>query len=309
MNNLKNIWVFIETSDNQPKRVSLELLAKAQKLASEIGIKAIPVVYPDGSTLSAASISNGLKAAIEKESPALLLMGSTALGKDVSALLSASMNLGIASDCTDVMYRDTEQDFLFIRPTFDGKLYASISLKSSPQIGTFSTGTFPLEDDAPDVLENALTLSIDDSDTSTLKSQLLEFIQDSSLAQANIEEASVLVSGGKGLGSAEGFNLLRELAGLLGGSIAASRAAVDEGWISREYQVGATGKTVTPKIYFACGISGAVAHVAGMKDAETIIAINTDASAPIFDIAHYGIVGDLHKVIPELISIIKSLKG
>ncbi len=143
----------------------------------------------------------------------------------------------------------------------------------------------------------------------TSRVNFLEFIEDSGLAESNIEEASILVAGGRGVGSAEGFELLRELARLLGGNIAASRAAVDEGWISRDYQVGATGKTVAPKIYFACGISGAVPHIAGMKESDTIIAINTDPRAPIFDIAHYGIVDDLHKVIPELIERIKAAKA
>ena len=308
MTNLKDIWVFIEMSENQPKRVGLELLGKARKLADEIGVKAIPVISPNSNTPSPSDTAHSLAAAAKEQKPSLILIGGTPFGKEVMAIVSASLGIGVAAGCTDIMYRETSDDFLFIRPTFDGKLYASISLKSSPQIGTFATGSFPLEGEIPSIEPNLLKLSYDNSPASCLDSRFISFIKDEALANANIEEASILVSGGKGVGSAEGFQPLRELAALLGGNIAASRAAVDEGWISKDYQVGATGKTVTPKIYFACGISGAVAHVAGMKEAKTIIAINTDAGAPIFDIAHYGIVGDLHKVVPELIKVIKSMK-
>ena len=297
----------MEMSENEPKLVSLELLAKARELAEESGSRAIPVICPNASEHSPETIINALKTAIEEGCPSALLFGSTPLGREVSAGLSAVMNLGIASDCTNVIYRESDTDLLFIRPAFDGKLYASVSLDTSPQLGTFSTGIFPLKDDAPDIQTNARTLSLA-SDENAVRARLVKFIEDAGLADSNIEEASILVAGGRGVGSAEGFDKLRELALLLGGNIAASRAAVEEGWISRDYQVGATGKTVTPKIYFACGISGAVPHVVGMKDSETIIAINTDPTAPIFDVAHYGIVGDLHKVIPELIEIFKQTK-
>lgn len=307
MGKFNDIWVFIEMSGNEPKSVSLELLSKAADLASEADSHAVPVICPNASNHSPETIINALKDAIEEAAPSALLFGATPLGKEVSAGLSAMMNLGIASDCTNVIYRSSEDDLLFIRPSFDGKLYASISLATSPQIGTFSTGIFPLKDEAPDIQANARILSLA-SDETDAKARLIKFIEDEGLADANIEEASILVSGGRGVGSAEGFDTLCELARLLGGNIAASRGAVEEGWISKDYQVGATGKTVAPKIYFACGISGAVPHVVGMKDSETIIAINTDPSAPIFDVAHYGIVGDLHKVIPELIQILKQAR-
>lgn len=307
MEKFNDIWVFMEMSENVPKPVSLELLAKARELAEESGSRAIPVICPNASEHSPETIINALEAAIKEGCPSALLFGSTPLGREVSAGLSAVMNLGIASDCTNVIYRESDMDLLFIRPAFDGKLYASVSLDTSPQLGTFSTGIFPLKDAAPDIQTDARILSLA-SDKNTVRARLVKFIEDAGLADSNIEEASILVAGGRGVGSSEGFDKLRELARLLGGNIAASRAAVEEGWISRDYQVGATGKTVTPKIYFACGISGAVPHVVGMKDSETIIAINTDSSAPIFDVAHYGIVGDLHKVIPELIEILKQTK-
>ena len=307
MGKLNDIWVFMEISEYELNLGSLELLAKARELADESGSRAIPVICPNASEHSPETIICALKAAIEEDSPSAFLFGSTPLGREVSAGLSAVMNLGIASDCTNVIYRESNADLLFIRPTFDGKLYASVSLDTTPQIGTFSTGIFSLKENTPDIQTNARTLNLA-SDENTVKARLVKFVEDAGLADSNIEEASILVAGGRGVGSAEGFDKLRELARLLGGNIAASRGAVDEGWISRDYQVGATGKTVTPKIYFACGISGAVPHVVGMKDSETIIAINTDPAAPIFDVAHYGIIGDLHKVIPELIEILKQTK-
>lgn len=246
MKKFNDIWVFIEMSNNRPKRVSLELLAKAAELAAEAGSKAVPVICPKTSDYSPAAIIRALKSAIEEAAPSALLFGSTPLGREISAGLSATMNLGIASDCSNVIYRETEADLFFIRPAYDGKLYASISLDNQPQIGTFSTGIFPLQGDAPDFQNDALSLA-PTADDDALKARLVKFIEDAGLADSNIEEASVLVAGGRGVGSAEGFDKLRELARLLGGNIAASRGAVDEGWISRDYQVGATGKTVTPK--------------------------------------------------------------
>lgn len=306
MNKLNDIWVYMDNTNKQTKRVSIELLAKAQEIAKEAGMKAIPVTIPDGKYAPEA-IVNALKSAVVSDNPFAILFGFTSLGKELSAGLTASMDLGIASNCSNIIYRKSENDLMFIRPTYDGKLNATVTLKTYPQIASFSAGTFPVNPDDVDTESYKKILSISD-DLSAIRTHFIEFIESADLANTNIEEADVLIAGGRGVGSAEGFELLKELASLLGGNIAASRGAVDDGYISKDYQVGATGKTVAPKLYIACGISGAPAHTVGMKDSETIIAINTNGSEPIFDVAHYGIVGDLHKVLPELIKILKEHK-
>lgn len=160
MENLMIYGYLLKCLKMQPKRVSLELLAKASELAEEAGVQAIPVICADAADHSPETIISALKDAIEKSAPSAFLFGSTPLGREVSAGLSAVMNLGIAADCTNVMYRESNKDLLFIRPAFDGKLYASVSLDTTPQIGTFSTGIFPLEGNAPDIQANAKTLSL-----------------------------------------------------------------------------------------------------------------------------------------------------
>lgn len=307
MSKFNDIWVFIDETNKSSHRMSLELLSKAQEIAQEANMKAVPVVLPEGSYTSEA-IANALKTSVIAENPFAILFGFTALGKEISSYLTASLNLGIASDCSNIIYRKNENDLMFIRPTFDGKLNATITLKTYPQIASFPAGVFPLGDRSIDIESNKKVLDMSDT-LSKLRNRFIEFLESSDLENTNIEEADVLIAGGRGVGSAEGFDLLRELASLLGGNIAASRGAVDDGYISKDYQVGATGKTVAPKLYIACGISGAPPHTVGMKDSELIVAINTNGSEPIFDVAHYGIVGDLHKVIPELIRIIKEARA
>lgn len=306
MKQFNELWIYMDDTNKQTQRASIELLAKAQKLAKEAGMKAVPVTLPKGSYVPEA-IVRSLKAAVIAENPFALLFGFTPLGKEISAGLSAALDLGIASNCTNIIYRKNENDFMFIRPTYDGKLNATITLKTYPQLASFSAGTFPLGSIIVDTEANKKVLEISE-DSTAIRTRFLECIESAELASANIEEADVLIAGGRGVGSKEGFEMLKELAALLGGNIAATRGAVDDGYISKDYQVGATGKTVSPKLYIACGISGAPAHVVGMKDSETIVAINTNASEPIFDVAHYRIVGDLHQVLPELIKILKERK-
>ena len=308
MSKFNNIWVYIDDTNKQTLRVSKELLVKAQELAKEANMIAIPVKSPKNVNSSDAILKE-LKSSVIRENPFAVFFGSTPLGKELSSGLTASLNLGIASDSSNVIYRKSENDLMFIRPTFDGKLNASITLKTYPQIASFPAGVFPLKNENPDLEANALVLDIPSDLTSILGNRLVEFIEDTNLNDTDIENADVLIAGGRGVGSAEGFELLRELARLLGGNIAASRGAVDDGYISKDYQVGATGKTVAPKLYIACGISGAPPHTVGMKDSEIIVAINTNGSEPIFDVAHYGIVGDLHQILPELIAIIKASRS
>lgn len=307
MNKFNDIWVFMDESDKASYRISIELLSKAQELANEAGMNAVPVYLPAGKFPSEAIIK-AFKDAIIAENPFALLFGFTSLGKELSSGITAVLDLGIASDCSNIIYRKSENDLMFIRPTFDGKLNATITLKTYPQIASFPAGIFPVGNKQVDFETHKKVLNISD-DLSSLKQRFIEFVESSDLENTNIEEADVLIAGGRGVGSAEGFDLLRELAALLGGNIAASRGAVDDGYISKEYQVGATGKTVAPKLYIACGISGAPPHTVGMRDSELIVAINTNGSEPIFDVAHYGIVGDLHKVLPELIAIIKEARS
>ena len=308
MRKFNNIWVYIDETNKQTLRVSEELLVQAKELAKEAGMLAIPVRLaekPDSSD----AILKALKAAVIRENPFAIFFGSTPLGKELSSGLTASLDLGIASDCSNVIYRKSENDLMFIRPTFDGKLNASITLKTYPQVASFPAGVFPLKGNSADFDLNKYILEFPNDLASVLGNRLVEFIEDQELSNTDIENAEVLVAGGRGVGSAEGFELLRELARLLGGNIAASRGAVDDGYISKDYQVGATGKTVAPKLYIACGISGAPPHTVGMKDSELIVAINTNGSEPIFDVAHYGIVGDLHQVLPELIAILKEARS
>lgn len=324
--NHKNIWVLFEVTDSVPKRVSLELMQKASELAAEKNQEAIAVIIaPEPEQAIRAAFSNGaasvialrsnssfegdawiLEKLIDKYAPLVLLIGATNKGRDISAALSARCRIGIASDCTDVMFAG--EAVYWIRPSYDGRLYSNIAIASFPQIGTFRTGTFSRKPETGRT-EGPVIWEEMDIPAAVLLTRLLGFTPDNELAMANLEEADIIVAGGRGVGSKEGFEQLYTLASILGGTVGASRAAVDEGWISRDYQIGATGKTVRPKLYLGFGISGAVPHVAGMKNSDIIVAVNTDPYAPIFEISNYGIVGDLHTVVPVLIKAFREIKG
>ena len=321
----KNVWVFFELLDGAPKRVSLEMMQKAKELASNKDQQAVAIVIdPEPEAAAAKAYAYGADCVIavkqkfffesasyiisrlaEKYEPAIVLIGATTEGRDLAAALSARMNAGIAVECTDVIMEDS--GVYWIRPSYDGKLNTNILIGTYPQIGTFKPGTFKLHD----AVEASGDIVVEEVDVpaAVILTQLLGFTPDDELTKANIEDAEIIIAGGRGVGSAEGFAPLYELAAALGGSVGASRAAVEEGWIAKDYQIGITGKTVSPKLYIGFGISGAVPHVNGMKESDVIVAVNTDPDANIFKFAHYGIVGDLHVVAPLLAKRFKEIKG
>lgn len=314
----KNIWIVYETENAAPKRVCLELTAKAKELAAGRGEKAVAVIVdPEPDTLAEAAFSAGAdeviavkqKTCFEGEAyivgklmadyePLAVLIGSTPRGSDLSGALSARSGAGIAVNCTDII--PTDEGILYIRPSYDGKLNASIQIGTYPSIGTFRAGTFKAAEPAGKT-GGPVTVEDIDVPASVLLTGFLGFRPDDELLKTNIEDADILISGGRGVGSRDGFEPLFTLAKLVGGNVSGSRAAVEEGWIEKDRQVGITGKTVAPKLYIALGISGQTPHIAGMKGSDVIVAVNTNPQAEIFQFADYGLVADLHEVVPELI--------
>ena len=322
----QNIWVFFELSDGRPKRVCLEMMQKAKELAEGSSEKAVAVIIdPEPEEAARAAFEYGadqvltvrqkfffesaayiLEKLAEKYEPRIVMIGATTEGRDLAAAASVRLHAGIASECTDVVI--TGSGVFWIRPSYDGKLNTNISIEEAPMIGTFKPGIFRLGE--PVVGRNGETVEETvDVPAGVLLTQLLGFTPDDELTKANIEDAEIIIAGGRGVGSREGFDQLYELAAALGGSVGASRAAVDEGWIGKDYQIGITGKTVAPRLYIGFGISGALPHVNGMKESDIIVAVNTDPNAPIFSVANYGIVADLNIICPALTRKILEMKG
>jgi len=317
------IWVFIESRHGVIADVSFELLGIGRKLADDRGVDLSGVLLGNNLQSSCDSLIAGgadrvylvddpalgqyredvygriLEQLIRDHKPEVVLAGATAIGRSVIPQVATALGAGLTADCTQLAIRKEDGMLLQTRPAFGGNIMATIECpRSRPQMATVRANVMaPLE---PDTSRKGEIISV------TMKNELfdsavevLETVQ-AETDQVNIQEVEVLVAGGRGLESEEGFAVVRELADELNGALAASRAAVDAGWISYPHQVGQTGKTVCPKLYIACGISGAIQHTVGMQSAKTIVAINRDAEAPIFDIATYGVVGDLFEVVPAL---------
>ncbi|MBF0593257.1 MAG: electron transfer flavoprotein subunit alpha/FixB family protein, partial [Nitrospirae bacterium] len=238
--------------------------------------------------------------------PEIVLAGATALGRSFLPRVATRLRAGLTADCTSLEIEDGSRNLMAIRPAFGGNIMATILCPTArPQMATVRPKV--MKKGKYDTCRSGEIVNVAPP-AIVARTRVADTIKDDSLFTINLQEAEVIVSGGRGLGNAKGFDMLKELAALVNGTVGASRAAVDEGWIQYSHQVGQTGKTVCPKIYIACGISGAVQHMVGMQSSDVIIAINKNPEAPIFNIANYGIVGDVYEIIPLLIKKIKEGK-
>lgn len=330
MEDNKDIWVFAEQRNGKIMNVAYEILGAARRLADKKGCKVYAALLGDGvERLSDSLIQHGadkvcivdnpllknyttsaytdaIEAVIKNFKPEIFLYGATTIGRDLAPRVASRVHTGLTADCTGL---DIDEDGLLlqIRPAFGGNLMATIKCpEKRPQMATVRPGV--MEKLPADLARKGDVIRYNvDLDGKNIRTKILNIVREAKHT-VNLEEAKIIVSGGRGLKEPEGFKLIEELANLLGGVVGASRAAVDSGWISSDHQVGQTGKTVRPELYIACGISGAIQHLAGMSGSRTIVAINKDPNAPIFKVADYGIVGDLYKVIPILIDEIKNAK-
>lgn len=315
------VFVFVQQIDGEISGVSFELIGKGRELAkvlecqvtavllglgisqltgvlSDFGADQVIVVEDQAlETYMTEPYTHAMTQVINRYKPEIVLFGATAIGRDLAPRVSARVHTGLTADCTGLEIDPESGCLMMTRPAFGGNIMATIVCpEHRPQMATvrpgvmkresgiFGTGCRVEQVDLPDLTDH-------------VNVEIVEIIKKVS-KKMDIMDAKVLVSGGRGIGRAEGFRQLEELAGVLGGTVASSRAAVDAGWVEKDRQVGQTGKTVRPSLYIACGISGAIQHLAGMEEADIIIAINKDPSAPIFEVADYGVVGDVNTVIP-----------
>ena len=335
----KGVYVFAEQVDNKLSGIAFELLGKAKDLAADLNAevaavligsevkgladelaaygadKVIVVDDPELKEYRTEPYAHALASVIEKYKPEIMLVGATAIGRDLGPRVSARVQTGLTADCTQLEIGDfpinpvagkeqKHNQLLMTRPAFGGNTIATIACPDNrPQMATVRPGVMQkiakIEGAKANVEEFNPGFTPDNKYV-----EIMEVVKSVS-ETVDIMDAKILVSGGRGVGSAENFKILEDLAEALGGEVSCSRAVVDNGWKAKDLQVGQTGKTVRPQVYFAIGISGAIQHVAGMEESDLIIAINKDETAPIFDVADYGIVGDLNKIVPELTKQIK----
>ena len=329
----KDLWVFVETNeDGTAKNVGIELLTPGKMMAGKQGGALVAVVIgnnvdaaakaaaehgadkvivvdgPEYAHYTTDAYAIALCALVEKYGPTSMLIGATNNGRDLGPRVSCRLHTGLTADCTALDIDEESGNVAWTRPAFGGNLMATILCPDNrPQIGTVRPGVFK----KADAVEAKAEIVKEDIhvDAADIRTQVLELIKEADGENVDLEGAEIIVSGGRGVGGPEGFEPVKALADALGATVGASRAAVDAGWIAHAHQVGQTGKTVGPKLYIACGISGAIQHVAGMSGSDCIAAINKDPEAPIFDIADYGVVGNLFEVLPVLTEEIKKARA
>lgn len=324
----KGVWVITEQRGGKTMNVSLELLGEGRKLADKIGTSLTAIVLgqdlkDEVETLAHYNVNQVIYVEDERlknyttdafskvigdliiaRQPEAVLVGATTIGRDLAPRIAAKVGTGLTADCTKLDIDEEDSKLLMTRPAFGGHLMATIICPNNrPQMSTVRPGVMEKAayQDAPAAIE-VVSADLRDEDLLTKVIAIVEEARDG----VPLGEAEIIVSGGRGIGGPEGFVLLEKLAKKLGGEVASSRACVDAGWIDPAKQVGQTGTTVRPKLYIACGISGAIQHLAGMSDSDYIVAINKDEGAPIFDVANYGLVGDLHKIIPAIMDALEA---
>ena len=341
----KGVYIYAQQVDNKLSDIAFELVGKAKELAADLNTevtavllgsnvkalatelgeygadKVIVVDNPVLETYRTEPYAQALVSVINEYKPEIMLVGATAIGRDLGPTVSARVKTGLTADCTSLEIGDfplvaapgkeSEQkhnQLLMTRPAFGGNTIATIACPDNrPQMATVRPGV--MQKIAPIAGAKANVVEFNPGFTPNNRYVEILNVVKAVKSTANIMEAKILVSGGRGVGSKENFKLLEDLAEVLGGTVSCSRAVVENGWLPVDLQVGQTGKTVRPQIYFAIGISGAIQHVAGMEDSDLIIAINKDEDAPIFDVADYGLVGDLNKIVPALTAALKTELG
>ncbi|HBG93620.1 MAG: electron transfer flavoprotein subunit alpha [Nitrospirae bacterium GWF2_44_13] len=326
----KGVWVFAEQREGSIAAVSLELLGAGRKLADELKAELSAVLFgasekdanelikwgadkvyhsdsPVFEKFNDEPYSRLLVTLIKEHKPAIVLAGATPIGRSFIPRVAASLRTGLTADCTSLGIDTDTGNLLQVRPAFGGNIMATILCPNHrPQIATVRPRVMKKSEYRSEKKGEIIPVK---GENLICRTKVTDTVKETFESRVNLQEADIIIAGGRGLGDAKGFNLLFELAEILEGSVAASRAAVDEGWIRYSHQVGQTGKTVCPKIYIACGISGAVQHLVGMQSSDIIIAINKNPEAPIFNVATYGIVGDLFEVVPLLIKKLKEIKS
>lgn len=329
LDQFKHVMVFAEQREGTLVKVGLQLLGKGRELADSLGQDLAAVLLGDNvRDLTRELIAHGadrvylaqhpllksyntqtytkvISEIIRQQKPNIVLYGATHIGRDLAPRIAIRVNTGLTADCTELKISEEEKILLQTRPAFGGNVMATIITPNHrPQMATVRPGVMKElakdESRGGEIVEVPVELKDDDD----IKTKLLE-VKKEVKRGVNLEDAEIIVSGGRGVGCKDNFGIIKDLAEALGGEAGGSRMAVEDGWITQDHQIGQTGKTVRPKLYVACGISGAIQHRAGMQNSDVIVAINKDPDAYIFKIAHYGIVGDLHEVVPVLIKELK----
>jgi len=329
----KGVMVFAEQRGGNVQKIAYELLGVGRRIADDLGEPLMALLVGSGlgeqpakeliaqgadsvilvddpafAVYMTEPYTKAMTAAIQKYKPGIVFTGATTIGRDLAPRVSARVATGLTADCTGLEIEDGTRNLMMTRPAFGGNIMATIACpEHRPQMSTVRPGVMrKLErDEARKGTVERLAVPIEAKDKNV---EILEVVVEKA-AKKNIEDATILVSGGRGMGTPENYNRLNAVADELGGLVSASRAVVDAGWVTQDRQVGQTGKTVRPDVYFACGISGMIQHIAGMEDSEFIIAINKNSGAPIFEYADLGIVTDVNKLVPALVDELKAAKA